>query len=55
MQTVPGGRQPIVGVVGTKDDGGGSDVLGETKGAVRVRGLREGDGSRVACIPSDDT
>ena len=55
MQTVPGGRQPIGGGIRTKDDGGGADVSGEKKGAGRVRGLREGDGGRVAGIPSDDT
>ena len=53
MQIVPGSRQPIGGGVRTKDDGGGADVSGETKGAGRVRGLREVDGGRVAGIPSD--
>ena len=37
-----------------KDDGGGADVSGETKGAGKVQGLREGDGVRVAGIPLDD-
>ena len=55
MQTVPDGRQPIRGGVRTKDDRGGADVSGEIKGAGRVWGLREGDGGRVAGIPSDDT
>ena len=54
MQTMPGGRQPIIGGVRTKDDGGGADVSGETKGAGRVWGLWEGDGGRVAGMPSDD-
>ena len=55
MQTVPGGRQPIVGGVRTKNDRGGADVSGETKGAGRLQGLREGYGGRVAGIPPDDT
>ena len=53
MQTVPGGRQPIRGGVRTKDDREGADVSGETKGAGRVWGLREGDGGRVAGISLD--
>ena len=38
-----------------QDDGGGADIPRETKRAGRVRGLREGDGGRVAGSPSDDT
>ena len=37
-----------------KNDGGGADVLGETKGAGQVWGLREGDGGKVSGIPSYD-
>ena len=40
--------------VRTKDDGVGANVSGETKGAGRVRRQQEGDGGRVADIPSDD-
>ena len=54
MQTMYCGRQPIVGGVRTQDDGGGAEVLREKKIVGRVRGLREGDGGRVAGSPSDD-
>ena len=52
---MPGGRKTIGGGLQTQDDRGGADVLGETKGAGRVRGLQEGDGSRFAGNPLDDT
>ena len=55
MQTTPIGRQPVGGGIRTQDDGGGADVSRKTKIAGRVRGLREGDGGRVAGSPSDDT
>ena len=55
MQTVPSGRQPVGGGVQTQDDGGGAEVLRETKRAGRVRGLREGDDDRVPGSPSYDT
>ena len=48
MQTVPSGRKPVEGSVRTQNDGGGADILREEKRAGRVRGLREGDGGRVA-------
>ena len=56
MQTVSGGRQPIGGAYGRKmtGGGGGGDVSGTTEGAGRLRGMWEGDGGRVAGIPSDD-
>ena len=54
MQTVSGGRQSIGGGVRTEDDGGRANVSGMTEGAGRVRGMWEGDGGRVAGIPSDD-
>ena len=54
MQTVSGGRKPIGGDVQTEDDGGGADLSRTTEGAGRVRGMREGDGGRVAGIPLDD-
>ena len=38
-----------------QNDGGGADVLREEKRAGRVRGLREGYGSRVTGHPSDGT
>ena len=40
---------------GNQDDGGGDNASRKTKRAGRVRGLREGDGGRVAGRPSDDT
>ena len=55
MQTVPSGRQPVRGGLRTQDDGGGADILRETKRAGRVRGLLEGDGGRVAGSSSDGT
>ena len=54
MQTVPGGRQPIGGVVRKEDDGGGADVSGTTEGAGQVQGMREGGGGRVDGFPPDD-
>ena len=55
MQTVHSGRKPVGGSVRTKNDGGGADVSREEKRAGRVRGLREGDGGRVAGRTSDGT
>ena len=55
MQTMLSGSQPVGGGVQTQDDGGAADILQETKIAGRVRGLREGDGGRVAGSSSDDT
>ena len=55
MKKVPGSRQPIGGDVWKKDDGGGTNVSGRTERESRVRGLREGDGGRVAGIPPDDS
>ena len=54
MHTVSGGRQSIGGGLRTEYDGGGAEVLGTIEVAVRVRGMREGYGGRVAVIPSDD-
>ena len=54
MQTVSGGRKSIGGGVRTEYDGGGANISVTTEGAGRVRGMREGDGGRVAGIPSDD-
>ena len=55
MQTVPNGRKLVGGSVQTQNDGGGADVLREEKRAGRVRGLREGDGGRVAGRTLDGT
>ena len=54
MQTVSGGRQSIGGGVRKEYDRGGTNLPGATEGAGQVRGMREGDGVRVAGIPPDD-
>ena len=50
-----GGKNTVGSGVRTDDDGGGADILGTVEGAVRVWGLWEVDGGRVAGIPPDDT